>query len=270
MKQSPALNPLGHILPHPPLPFTSVNYFKRGDGWEMPWHSHEELQFLVVTSGSLTIHLETETQTLLPGDASLIPPGAAHALFTQGGYEQIGANVLLKDEQALMGAIGLLKEHIKAPLMVRCEQIAAQAPALLQMLIKGSAIDQARLCLSLHAALLQAVEAVIYEQSSQFDVQLSTFLDQRLGDKLSSSQVAASFHMSVSQLERLSHRFFGQGIIALYNQKRLIEAQVLLANSALPIGVIAQRIGFEDTSNFSAFFTRKTGLSPSAYRKRKQ
>ena len=270
MKQPPSLNLLGHILPHPPHPFSSVNYFKRGNGWEMPMHSHEELQFLVVTAGSLCIHLEEETQLLLPGDASLIPPGALHALSTQGGYEQIGANVSLRDEQALSGVIGLLKAHIKSPITVHGQPIAAQAPSLLQMLIKGSAIDQAKLCLIIQGALLQAVEDVIYAQSSQFDLQLSAYLDQHLSDKLTASQVAAAFHMSVSQLERLSHKFFGKGIIALYNQKRLIKAQVFLSNSTLPLGRIAEKIGFEDSSNFSAFFYKKTGLSPSAYRKRKQ
>lgn len=156
MKQPHPADLLGHIMSHSSQPFTSAYYFKRGNGWEMPPHSHEELQFLVVTAGSLCIHLTEETQLLLPGDASLIPPGTLHALSTQSGYEQLGANVLLGDEQALSGVIGLLK------------------------------------------------------------------------------------------------------------------AQVFLSNSTLPMAMIAEKIGFEDSSNFSAFFCKKTGLSPSAYRKRKQ
>lgn len=183
MKQPHPADLLGHIMPHSSQSFTSANYFKRGNGWERPPHSHEELQFLAVTAGSLCIHLTEETQLLLPGDASLISPGTLHALSTQSGYEQLGANVLLGDEQALSGVIGLLKAHVRSPITVRCQQIAAQAPALLQL---------------------------------------------------------------------------------------LITAQVFLSNSTLPMAMIAEKIGFEDSSNFSAFFCKKTGLSPSAYRKRKQ
>jgi len=44
------------------------------------------------------------------------------------------------------------------------------------------------------------------------------------------------------------------------------EAKKLLTNTALPIGEIARQLDY-DVSNFTKFFKRFTGLTPSAYRK---
>lgn len=46
----------------------------------------------------------------------------------------------------------------------------------------------------------------------------------------------------------------------------MLEAKKLLTGTALPIGAIAHKLDY-DVSNFTKFFKRFTGLTPSAYRK---
>ncbi|MGI4834178.1 MAG: AraC family transcriptional regulator [Janthinobacterium lividum] len=48
----------------------------------------------------------------------------------------------------------------------------------------------------------------------------------------------------------------------------LLEAQVLLQNSALTIGQIADTLHFADQSTFGRFFRNNTGVSPAGYRQR--
>ncbi|MBD1394082.1 AraC family transcriptional regulator [Mucilaginibacter sp. ZB1P21] len=51
-----------------------------------------------------------------------------------------------------------------------------------------------------------------------------------------------------------------------YEQRILLEAKKLLADSTLPIGTIARMLDY-DVSNFTKFFKRFMGMTPSLYRK---
>ncbi|TDQ11736.1 helix-turn-helix domain-containing protein [Pedobacter metabolipauper] len=51
-----------------------------------------------------------------------------------------------------------------------------------------------------------------------------------------------------------------------YEQRILLEAKKLLADTTLPIGMIAHRLDY-DVSNFTKFFKRFTGITPSSFRK---
>ncbi len=47
-----------------------------------------------------------------------------------------------------------------------------------------------------------------------------------------------------------------------------LEAKRLLAHTPLPIGLIADRVGFDEPTNFVKFFKREVGCSPSEFRRR--
>ena len=51
---------------------------------------------------------------------------------------------------------------------------------------------------------------------------------------------------------------------------RLAQAKKLIAESTLPMMEIAFQVGFQDYPYFSAYFKKKTGLSPAEYRKQSQ
>jgi len=51
-----------------------------------------------------------------------------------------------------------------------------------------------------------------------------------------------------------------------YEQRILLEAKKLLADTTLPIGAVAHKLDY-DVSNFTKFFKRFMGMTPSSYRK---
>jgi AraC family transcriptional regulator of adaptative response / methylphosphotriester-DNA alkyltransferase methyltransferase len=51
-----------------------------------------------------------------------------------------------------------------------------------------------------------------------------------------------------------------------YEQRILVEAKKLLTDTALPIGMIAFKLDY-DVSNFTKFFKKFSGMTPSSYRK---
>ncbi len=48
---------------------------------------------------------------------------------------------------------------------------------------------------------------------------------------------------------------------------RLSRAQALLAETRLDVGQIAARVGYDDAAYFSRIFSRRTGVSPTTFRR---
>jgi AraC-like DNA-binding protein len=78
----------------------------------------------------------------------------------------------------------------------------------------------------------------------------------------------ASF--SPSQFRRLFHEWVGASPQTYLMQYRLNEAQRLLAKTDLPVGAIADHLGFKGLSQFTNRFKRSCGMTPKLYREREQ
>ena len=252
--------------------FEELNYYKRGGLWGRIPHTHNHLQFLAVTAGSVCLITGEEPRVLVPGCASIIAPGVRHEIYsaTSDGYSQIGANLYLTGEDMFGGLAGLLKKYIVTSAIFENVSFVHQADEYLALLKNGSQLSAAKAAVMVSAALVELMERMVYGRGAQtrFDAALSSFLDAYLADNLKVNAIAEQFHMSVSQLERLTRTYFGMGVIALYNQKRLSRACVLLNNSWQSVSEIARIVGFSDAANFSNFFRKQIGLSPTQYRNR--
>lgn len=87
--------------------------------------------------------------------------------------------------------------------------------------------------------------------------------------KLSSADVARLVSMSQSQLGRRLGRL-GTDISRELAAANLAHAKHVLETTALPLGELADALGYSDPGNFSRWFKRETGLTPSAYRSLEQ
>ena len=166
--------------------------------------------------------------------------------------------------------MGLLKKYITSSEVFENVTLQHRVNEYKSLLKNGSQLSVAKAAAMINASLLELLERLIYGRGAQtrFDEALSSYLDAYLADNLKVTTIAEQFHMSVSQLERMTRTYFGMGVIALYNQKRLSRACVLLNNSWQSVSEIARLVGFNDAANFSNFFRKQIGLSPSFYRNR--
>jgi AraC-like DNA-binding protein len=79
------------------------------------------------------------------------------------------------------------------------------------------------------------------------------------------AEIARRLHISVRTLQRrLRER--GVGFQQIVDEVRFRRAVVMLAETELPIGQIAQQLGFAEPRGFRRAFRRWSGLSPQAYR----
>ena len=66
-------------------------------------------------------------------------------------------------------------------------------------------------------------------------------------------------------LSRAAYAATGRSAKAYLNERILLEAKRLLAHEGLSAARCADRLGFRDASNFSAFFLRESGIRPGAW-----
>jgi AraC-like DNA-binding protein len=73
--------------------------------------------------------------------------------------------------------------------------------------------------------------------------------------------------MSRTQLHRKLKALTGQSTASYIRSIRLQKAKSLLENSDLPIGEIADQVGYKDFSHFSRSFYKEFGTQPNETRK---
>ena len=91
--------------------------------------------------------------------------------------------------------------------------------------------------------------------------------DRSLYEAVTVDDLAAAVGLSPSQLTRVFAARFGVTPYRYLLSRRLETARLLLRGTALPVREIAFRLCFSDEHYFSSLFRRKTGQTPSAYRR---
>lgn len=118
-----------------------------------------------------------------------------------------------------------------------------------------------------YASALRDCERALARLMAQEDVptQVRLRLQGRDDRYPSCEAMAAELHMSARTLIRKLKRH-GTSYQALLDEVRKEQAHWYLRRTGHPVELIAERLGYLDTSNFSRTFRRWFGMSPKAYR----
>lgn len=100
--------------------------------------------------------------------------------------------------------------------------------------------------------------------------QATDHIAQHIGEELSVPGLAAMVGLSQNWLARAFHAHHGQTLQRYLLTRRIAHAQDLLVTTDLPVGRIAQRLGFGDSQHFNKQFRRFAGCNPTTYRQRAQ
>lgn len=79
---------------------------------------------------------------------------------------------------------------------------------------------------------------------------------------------AARLGYSTRTLNRLARENTGLSAKQLIDERIVLEAQRLLVHGKEPVARIAERLGFDDPSNFSKYFQQRAGVTPLGFRER--
>lgn len=96
---------------------------------------------------------------------------------------------------------------------------------------------------------------------------LTLYLNDHCMQDISLAQIAQVACMGTRKLQTAFKAYHGCTITAYIQQRRMSQAENLLANTELPIGQVAQTVGYTSASRFAALFRKSTGLLPGAFRR---
>lgn len=126
-------------------------------------------------------------------------------------------------------------------------------------------------CHLLHKVVEQVMEITCPPQdaSSPADIarQIHDCLMEHLNERITIEELSHQFHINTTTLKESFKQVYGTSIAAHVNKHRMEQAAKLLRNNENSILEIAQSVGFQSQSRFTAAFKKEFGVLPSEYRK---
>lgn len=119
-----------------------------------------------------------------------------------------------------------------------------------------------------HAACEQARQAAGTRASTNLTEEVAATVERALdaGKRMGVDELADCLYTSRSKLCATFKAETGESIGAYVRRRRTERACDLLAGSSLPVGQIAERLGYPQQAAFAQAFKQETGLSPTAWR----
>ncbi len=251
--------------------------------WRIGPHVHGALhQLLFVAKGKVAAIAEDTLARHRAPVLIVVPAGTVHGFGFEPGTEGYVVSItddVLQDFARREAGIGRLFE---VPMTLACArsavgELAQQFAAFAQEFDRagpGRALALEGWLAVVLARVLRLSQA--FERTFDADLRrrralvarFRELIDRSLGESKTVAEYAAALHVSESQLRKACLSIAQQSPIKLVHGRILIEAKRQLLYTSKPVSEIAYALGFDDPAYFTRFFSRRTGMSPRAYRAR--
>jgi AraC family transcriptional activator of pobA len=247
--------------------------------WTIRPHMHGDLNHIIlIADGGGDIRYEAETIPFEAPRLLVVPARIAHGFDwhrESRGLVLTIADVHLSQLVQHHPDLGQLFDRPRClPLgTADCRQIAATMQALIGELSwiglgQAAAVEAALLGIFVSASrALERSGAASSREPRKPDLvaRYHELLEQRFRLRESIDIYARTLGVSPTTL-REACAVIGQSPTRIRDHRTILEAQRLLAYSALTVAEIGEAVGFEDPAYFSRFFSRKCGQPPNAWR----
>lgn len=242
------------------------------------WHRQKTIEISCVVEGAVRVCLLNEEHRLHAGEAFVLLPGAIHSIQPVGELHARYFTFIF-DPCLLCGHAGsFFEQEYYAP--VRGANVfyySFDAPAVLEALhalcaeTDGPA-DRLRIQRMLQDIWI-ALCATVFDRTPGPEPgekeariwRMLRYLHANYAEKFSLTQMAEQLHVSRGECCRFFHRMMGMTISEYLLDYRMRQATELLRTNS-SITEIAHLVGFRSSSNFTAEFRKKTGLTPTQWR----
>ena len=251
-------------------------------------HRYEFHTLVCVTRGVCTQVVDFKAIACAPGSLLVLRPGQAHSFGPDEDWE--GWNVLFRPEfvlpvsrtpRDLKLAVDLMRlgEHLQ----LGGDELRQVTDAIQQMREDSrmaAPIDDVHALLrhQLHALLTRlsilqgrppAQESPVSPASQRFG-RFQQLVDQRFAQWHQVADYAGQLGYSEKSLARAVTAVRGTTAKAYIAARINLEAKRLLVHTDLAVSGIAEKLGFDEATNFSKFFKREVGCAPAEFRKRQR
>ena len=248
-------------------------------------HRYAFHMLVLVTRGTCTQVIDFEPVSCAPGSLLAIRPGQAHNFGLAEDWE--GWVMLLRPEFLLMASapasdlrlvVGL--ERFPVHLALDGEDARTVADAIVQMRTDAAADALAQ---DLHALLRYQLYALLtrlaiahgqganresanHRAMQRFE-HFRQLVEQQFAECHQVADYAGQLGCTEKSLARATSAAAGMGAKAFIAARIGLEARRLLLHTGVPVARIAERLGFDEATNFSKFFRREAGCTPAEFRR---
>lgn len=254
------------------------------------WHWHPELEFNVITRGTIEYYVANEHYTLSAGQGILKNANVLHMAEPAQNAPDAEMFSIIMDPEFIVPARSVIYQKYIAPHVgtqgLRCLPLDPACPW------QGQILDDLRAAYGLyqteagayelrihglmcrvwqaiaeHADVLPRHDFTAAERTNQLRIkQMLAFIQAHFREKLTLDQIAGAANISRNTCLSCFRHVLGLSPMECLTNHRLEHAFHLLLSSDLTVAEIAERCGFGDASYFGKVFRKKTGLSPTQYR----
>lgn len=182
------------------------------------------------------------------------------------------AGIVVPDEVAVVGVDNdeVLCELSDPPLSsvsLDTERIGYEAAALLDQMIAGNPPASPNTFVEPVGVITRRSTDVLAIEDKQI-AEVLRLIHERANEGIDVGDILSSTPLSRSTLERRFIRLLGHTPKEEILRIRITRAKQLLAETDLPLAVVAEKVGFEHAEYFNVIFKKKTRLTPGMFRSR--
>lgn len=251
-------------------------------------HRYEFHTLVCVTHGKCTQMVDFKSVSCAPGSLLVLRAGQAHNYGKDEDWD--GWNVLIRPEFVL--PVSTTAHDLKLALdlerlpehMILNSQEMQKVTDLLQQMREDTLIDaqqedvHALLRHQLHTLLTrlsilqgrrQTQDPLISPASQRFQ-RFQQLVDERFTEWHQVADYASKLCYTEKSLARAVAAAMGMTAKTFIAARINLEAKRLLVHTDIPVVTIAEKLGFDEPTNFSKFFKREVGCTPGEFRKRQR
>ncbi|MDM0020027.1 helix-turn-helix domain-containing protein [Variovorax saccharolyticus] len=251
-------------------------------------HRYEFHTLVCVTQGACTQVVDFKSICCQPGSLLVLRPGQAHNYGSDEDWD--GLNVLFRPEFVLPVSATMRDSKLAVDLARLPEHVLLGSDDLrrvtdsIQQMREDTLIDapledvHALLRHQLHALLTrlsilqgrqQAQDPLISTASQRFK-RFQQLVEERFSRWHQVADYASQLGYTEKSLARAVTGAMGMTAKAFIAARVNLEAKRLLVHTDMPGVAIAEKLGFEEATNFSKFFKREVGCTPAEFRRRQR
>ena len=253
-------------------------------------HWHEELEFLMVTSGKAVFQIDTSYYNVNAGEGIFINSGELHAgyplensactykaivfsaaLLHSGTFDLIQSKYIdpiIKNEFSFKRHIAVSGEwerELLQRLSKAVDHVLDRVPAY-ELLAKSELYGMLSLLIINSKRVPAAVDSSAGYYRTEKLKRALKYMQDNFSQKLSTMDISAYLNISEGHFCRLFKQYFKRTPIEYLNYYRISRAVRLLEDTELKVLEVAMEVGFDNLSYFISTFKHYMNTTPSKYR----
>lgn len=233
-------------------------------------HSHPMFELHYIDRGSCSVKTKTQTLLCQQGSFLLLPPRCIHRLLPQ--EEQVQTITLmfqLEDNYLQLGTLSSREVWLfpdsfgGADRLLRIREELTLCCPMYQEKVQG---ELAALLADIFRVLGESKTAAEEACDNRAEYIQAYLMEHRFDPDCSCENLAKALHLSRRQVQRLCLQYYGTTFRQMLTSMRMEIAAYRLHTTDVPIGELAQQMGYSSAAYFSAAYKRHFGLAPSQER----